>query len=84
MDMQPTIDEVVKASGLPLSIIIIGVGNADFSTMEKLDADDAPLRSADSKFAEREVVQFVPYNKFSRDHAVLAKEVLKEIMLKNI
>jgi hypothetical protein len=37
------VDEVVRASGLPLSIIVIGVGQADFSSMEKLDADDAPL-----------------------------------------
>lgn len=43
MDMQASVDEVVRASGLPLSIIIIGVGSADFTTMEKLDADEVPL-----------------------------------------
>ena len=79
MDIQPTIDEVVRASGLPLSIIIIGVGSADFSTMEQLDADDAPLKSSSSVYATRDVVQFVPFNKYSRDNALLAKEVLKEI-----
>lgn len=31
MDMQQTIDAIVNASRLPLSIIIIGVGNANFS-----------------------------------------------------
>ena len=46
--MGATINEVVRASGLPLSIIIIGIGNADFNSMEKLNADDAPLRSSDS------------------------------------
>jgi Copine len=30
-DIQNTIDEVVRGSDLPLSIVIVGVGNADFS-----------------------------------------------------
>jgi len=44
-DMQKTIDEIVRGSGLPLSIIIVGVGNEDFSSMETLDADEEPLYS---------------------------------------
>ena len=32
-DMEKTIDRIVKASSLPLSIVIVGVGNADFSAM---------------------------------------------------
>lgn len=44
-DMMPTIDEIVRASDLPLSIIIVGVGNSDFGSMDKLDADDEPLYS---------------------------------------
>ena len=33
MDMQQTIDELVAASDLPLSVIIVGVGDADFGAM---------------------------------------------------
>jgi vacuolar-type H+-ATPase subunit F/Vma7 len=33
-DMQSTIDEIVDGSSLPLSIIIVGVGSADFSSMD--------------------------------------------------
>jgi hypothetical protein len=44
-DLQATVDEVVAGSGLPLSIIIVGIGNADFDQMDLLDADDAPLFS---------------------------------------
>ena len=44
-DMQETIDQIVRASGLPLSIIIVGVGNANFDSMEQLDADVEPLFS---------------------------------------
>ena len=44
-DIQNTIDEIVYGSSLPLSIIIVGVGEADFSKMDQLDADHEPLYS---------------------------------------
>ena len=37
--MAATIDAIVRASFYPMSIIIVGVGGADFSSMEQLDAD---------------------------------------------
>ena len=43
MDLAETIDQIGIASDLPLSIIIVGVGEADFSSMEDLDADKSPL-----------------------------------------
>ena len=45
-DMDDTIDELVEGSFLPLSVIIIGVGNADFSNMEELDGDEIPLKNS--------------------------------------
>lgn len=33
-DLQETKDALVRASDLPLSILIVGVGNADFKQME--------------------------------------------------
>ena len=44
-DFQETIHEIVEASYLPLSIIIIGIGNADFTKMDQLCADEEPLVS---------------------------------------
>ncbi|GFZ03958.1 calcium-dependent phospholipid-binding Copine family protein [Actinidia rufa] len=38
-DLQETKDALVTASDLPLSILIVGVGGADFKEMEILDAD---------------------------------------------
>jgi hypothetical protein len=38
-DMEKTIEQVVIGSELPLSIIIVGVGEADFEGMEQLDGD---------------------------------------------
>jgi hypothetical protein len=34
---------IVSARKLPLSIVIVGVGGADFTSMNILDADDDPL-----------------------------------------
>ena len=39
---------IVGSVGLPLSIIIVGVGDEDFSAMEVLDGDKGGLR-ADGK-----------------------------------
>ena len=33
-DIQETMDALVRASDLPLSILIVGVGDADFKQME--------------------------------------------------
>ena len=42
-DMQATIAQIVELSRLPCSIIIVGVGSANFSSMERLDGDDGLL-----------------------------------------
>ena len=52
-DIEETIDEIVKGSSLPLSIVIVGVGQEDFSSMIRLDADDEALYSQKySKYME--------------------------------
>jgi hypothetical protein len=38
--MDQTKAAVVEASSLPMSIIIVGVGGANFDMMEELDSDD--------------------------------------------
>lgn len=45
-DMQASIDAIVAASHLPLSIIIVGIGNSDFGNMNKLDNDDMSMRDS--------------------------------------
>jgi len=56
-DMPKTIDEIVRGSSLPMSIIIVGVGDADFSSMDILDADDDPLYSKKfKKFMQSDIV----------------------------
>jgi copine 1/2/3 len=43
-DFPSTKSEIVELSSLPCSIIIVGVGAADFSAMEELDGDGGVLR----------------------------------------
>lgn len=62
--MDETRRAIVNASRLPMSIIIVGVGGADFSAMEFLDGDDGILRSATGEAAMRDIVQFVPFRQF--------------------
>ena len=78
-DMNETIDSLVKASFLPISVIIIGIGDEDFSNMKKLDADDDPLYDKNERKADRDLVQFVPFIKFQNDGQKLAEQVLEEI-----
>ena len=55
---------IVNAADLPLSIIIVGVGSADFEAMEELDGDTVRLTSPDGRVAARDIVQFVPFRNF--------------------
>jgi len=71
-DMAPTTAAIVDASSLPISIIIVGVGQEDFAAMEHLDGDEKRL-SAGSREAERDIVQFVPFRHFTHGSEELAK-----------
>ena len=78
-DLQETIDSLVEASLVPLSVIIVGIGNADFKKMEILDGDEMPLISSSGQKRKRDLVQFVPFSKFENDEKKLGCEVLAEI-----
>ncbi|KAM8731211.1 copine-3-like isoform 1-T1 [Acanthopagrus schlegelii] len=79
-DMDETRSAIVQASRLPMSIIIVGVGGADFSAMEFLDGDDGILRSVTGEAAMRDIVQFVPFRQFQNcPQEMLAQSVLAEV-----
>ena len=78
-DLTDTIDEMVEASFLPISVIIVGIGNGNFNSMDILDADENPLFDRRGRKADRDLVQFVPFNKFKNDPPKLAEQVLEEI-----
>uniref|UniRef100_A0A669BKH9 Copine 3 n=1 Tax=Oreochromis niloticus TaxID=8128 RepID=A0A669BKH9_ORENI len=78
-DMDHTRAAIVEASRLPMSIIIVGVGGADFSAMEFLDSDDKLLQAPSGVVASRDIVQFVPFRKFQGNSVALAQSVLAEL-----
>ena len=83
-DMIDTVNCIVEASKLPLSIVIVGIGEADFENMKFLDGDIIPLVNSYGELRKRDIVQFVKFNIFKEKNAVndckdLAEEVLKEI-----
>ena len=78
-DIDYTINTLVEASFLPISVIIIGIGKADFSNMKVLDADENPLVNDMGVKAKRDIVQFVPFLKYVSNPEKLAEEVLAEI-----
>uniref|UniRef100_A0A8C9ZLZ2 Copine family member 9 n=1 Tax=Sander lucioperca TaxID=283035 RepID=A0A8C9ZLZ2_SANLU len=84
-DMAQTKEAVVNAASLPMSVIIVGVGPAEFDAMEELDGDEVRVSSR-GRFAERDIVQFVPFRDYMDrsgnqvlSMARLAKDVLAEI-----
>ncbi|KAM9851543.1 copine-4 [Aulostomus maculatus] len=79
-DMADTREAIVRASHLPMSVIIVGIGNADFTDMQMLDGDDGILRSPKGEPVLRDIVQFVPFRNFKHaSPAALAKTVLAEV-----
>merc|ERR1712241_1059816 len=78
--MRKTMDMIVASAKSPLSIIIVGIGNADFSKMEVLDADDKALTSSRGEKASRDIVQFVKFNDHKKQGVgALAQAVLGEL-----
>ena len=56
-DLDSTIASIIAAADMPLSVLIVGVGNADFSQMDVLDADSEPLFSKKyNRFMSRDIV----------------------------
>ncbi|PKA56876.1 Protein BONZAI 1 [Apostasia shenzhenica] len=79
-DLQETKDALVKASDLPLSILIVGVGGADFKEMEVLDADKGEkLVSSTGQIATRDIVQFVPMQNVQNGEVSAAQALLAEL-----
>eukprot|EP00887_Chlorella_sp_A99_P002975 scaffold24.g2975.t1 len=79
MDMANTLTEAVNASQLPLSLLIVGVGNEDFAAMEVLDGDMQRIRAPDGRQTARDCVQFVPFRPGQLVGEALAAQLLAEL-----
>lgn len=83
-DYASTVRAVIRASELPLSIIIIGVGHeASFDNMHALDSDDAVLADESGNRAKRDIVQFVALRDLKshpNDHYGFQKELAAAVL----
>ena len=55
-DMTDVRARIVELSDYPVSIIIVGIGEADFEAMEELDGDEDELRDDYGKPCARDIV----------------------------
>lgn len=79
-DMSFTVNEIAKASHLPLSIIIVGMGSNDHTKIKNLDNDTYELPSKEPRLKPiRDIVNSVEYSKYRHDIEKLARETLSEI-----
>ena len=72
-DVEGTKRAIVAASDAPLSIIIVGIGNADFSTMQFLDD------FCEQEGVGRDICQFVEFSRHQHNRQNLTKETLDEV-----
>ena len=78
-DFEKTRKRIIEASSLAISIIIVGVGDADFSKMNLLDGDEQPLLD-DKGRKIRDIVQFVKYEKkYNQNLSLFSQDLLFEI-----
>lgn len=78
-DLEQTRQAIVEASLLPISIIIVGVGTANFATMQDLDGDEQPLLDYNGKRI-RDIVQFIKYDiKYATNPSLFSQDLLYEI-----
>lgn len=63
-DKQQVIDQIIECCNLPISIIIVGVGNGPFDIMNEIDDDDCKMVDTKGRKTTRDLVQFVEFKKF--------------------
>lgn len=74
-DLEQTKRAIRAASDAPLSIVIVGIGNADFSYMRYLDN----FQNAEGGRGGRDIVQFVQFSHHAHDRSSLTRATLEEI-----
>ena len=83
-DIDKTIKILNNCESLPLSIIIVGIGQADFSIMKPLDDGEKTSIDNNGRVIKRDFIKFVEYEEFknrlySGNNNELSEEILGEI-----
>lgn len=80
-DLQESVDLICTAAeDAPLSLVIIGVGNRDFSEVEKLTGNENDrIRDSRGIPSTRQIVTFVSFKQFGGNASEVIAESLKDI-----
>ena len=73
-DLENTLNSIIEAANIPLSIIMIGIGDGDFESFENLDSQLGMYETA-----RRDYVSFIAYRDFIEDTNQLKKKLMQEI-----
>ncbi|XP_038067407.1 copine-8-like [Patiria miniata] len=82
-DMDNTKEAIVNAAQLPMSIIIVGVGDRKFTSMGELAGKEVRVSSR-GRFAERDIVQFVPVKQCEGRYIDIAYAIRQERFAKEV
>lgn len=78
-DFEEFKEQLVRASNLPFSIVIVGVGNTAFPSLTTADSDRSLMKSASGHVEERDFVQRVIYSDFRGNDRGFVHEAFAEI-----
>ena len=78
-DEKETINNIVESSFLPISIIIVGIGNGDFRNMDLLEENDDLLIDSYNRKCNRNNIKFIRFDKYLNQQNILIEEILKEV-----
>ena len=78
-DLLEVIDLLIKCNRIPMSVIIVGIGEGNFGLMHELDDDNCEMADSRGNKTQRDLVQFVEFQKFNNNGPALAKQVLEEL-----
>ena len=78
-DINETIDSIIEASNLPISFIIVGVGEDVNFDMKSLNGESGKLVSNKGEVLNKDIVQYVHFNDYVDDFNKLTEAVLKYI-----
>ena len=78
-DINEIIDSIIESSKLPLSIVIIGIGDDVTEDMKRLNGENGKLRNYKGEVLEKDIVQYVHFNDFNENIDKLTQEVFRYI-----
>ena len=78
-DIDEIVESIIISSKLPLSIVIIGVGDDTSCDMKRLNGESGKLINSKGECLEKDIVQYVHFNDYNENIEKLTQEVFRYI-----